>query len=180
MVAKPLMQAEGDERRVSESMLIKGAVMRTKFQIGRLTGVMTLLALMLAPLLSAQSSNASTITVRIVKARNARGEIRVALFQSGKGFPGDASTALRTQEAQIDPQTLSAQVIFVGIPPGAYAVSVFHDENMNGKLDKNLVGMPKEGYGASNNPGKKMRPPNFDEAKFSLNSKQLVEISLIY
>jgi len=43
------------------------------------------------------------------------------------------------------------------------------------------VGMPKEGYGASNNPKKKKRAPTFDEAKFSLNSsEQAIEITLIY
>jgi uncharacterized protein (DUF2141 family) len=43
------------------------------------------------------------------------------------------------------------------------------------------MGMPKEGYGASNNPKKKMGPPNFDEAKFQLSgTEQLVEIKLMY
>jgi uncharacterized protein (DUF2141 family) len=52
---------------------------------------------------------------------------------------------------------------------------------MNGKLDKNFVGAPKEGYGASNNPRKRMGPPPFDEARFSLNQpQQLIEIKLIY
>jgi uncharacterized protein (DUF2141 family) len=56
-----------------------------------------------------------------------------------------------------------------------------HDENMNGKLDKNFVGAPKEGYGASNNPKKRMGPPKFDEAKFSLNKpEQTIEIKLMY
>ena len=64
---------------------------------------------------------------------------------------------------------------------GVYAVSVFHDENMNQKLDKNFVGVPNEGYGASNNPKKKMGPPNFDEAKFQLSgTEQSVEIKLMY
>jgi uncharacterized protein (DUF2141 family) len=57
---------------------------------------------------------------------------------------------------------------------------VFHDENGNGKLDRNMVGIPKEGYGASNNPAKKMRAPTFDEAKFSVNSDQTVEVKLAY
>lgn len=62
-----------------------------------------------------------------------------------------------------------------------YAVSVFHDANMNERLDKNFMGVPKEGYGASNNPKKKMGPPNFDEAKFQLSgTEQSVEIKLMY
>jgi uncharacterized protein (DUF2141 family) len=52
---------------------------------------------------------------------------------------------------------------------------------MNQKLDKNFVGVPKEGYGASNNPKKKMGPPNFAETKFQLNrTQQSLEIMLIY
>ena len=43
--------------------------------------------------------------------------------------------------------------MFTDLPAGVYAVSVFHDENMNQKLDKNFVGVPKEEYGASNNRG---------------------------
>jgi uncharacterized protein (DUF2141 family) len=142
--------------------------------------VVMLLSLVFSPALSAQTLHTGTLTVRVVNARNASGEIRVALFKDGQGFPGDASKAFRTQGAQIDPQTMSAQVVFTGIPQGVYAVSVFHDENGNGKLDKNLVGIPKEGYGASNNPPKKMRPPTFDEAKFSLGTQQSLEIRLIH
>jgi uncharacterized protein (DUF2141 family) len=138
------------------------------------------LPLLLLPPLSAQSVNTGTLTVRVVHARNANGEIRVALFKDAAGFPGDASLAFRTQRAQIDPHTLSATVVFTEIPQGVYAVSVFHDENGNGKLDKNFVGIPKEEYGASNNPAKKMGPPAFNEAKFSLGAQQLLEIRLIH
>ena len=130
--------------------------------------------------LTAQSG-AATFTVRVTGARNSKGRIALALFQSEAGFPGDFSKAIRTQEAEIDAQTRIAQFVLERIPYGVYAVSVFHDENMNGKLDKNLVGAPKEGYGASNNPRKRMGPPPFDEAKFSVNQpQQSIEIKLIY
>jgi len=71
--------------------------------------------------------------------------------------------------------------VFPALPDGVYAVSVFHDENMNERLDKNFMGVPKESYGASNNPKKKMGPPNFDEAKFQLSgTEQSVEIKLMH
>jgi len=131
--------------------------------------------------LEAQTTGTSKLTVRVTGARNAKGKIRVALFRDGKGFPNDASRAVHTQAADIDPQTLRAQVVFADLPAGVYAVSVFHDENMNEKLDKNFVGVPKEGYGASNNPKKKMGPPNFDETRFQLGvADQSVEIKLMY
>ena len=129
----------------------------------------------------AQAAGKATLTVRVTRARNAKGKIRAALFRDGKGFPGDASKASQTEEADIDPQSLSAQIVFTNLREGVYAVSVFHDENSNGKLDKNFMGIPKEGYGASNNPKKRMGPPNFEEAKFELTgAQQVLEIKLIY
>ena len=143
------------------------------------------LFLTVAPALSmpleAQTTASTNLTVHVTGARNAKGKIRVAVFHDGKGFPNDASQAVRTHAADIDPQTLSAQVAFADLPAGVYAVSVFHDENLNQKLDKNFMGVPKEGYGASNNPKKKMGPPNFDETKFQLGgTEQSVEVKLMY
>jgi uncharacterized protein (DUF2141 family) len=129
----------------------------------------------------AQTTGTAILTVHVTGARNAKGKIRVALFRDGKGFPNNVSQAVQTKAADVDPQTLSAQVVFADLPDGVYAVSVFHDENMNERLDKNFLGVPKEGYGASNNPKKKMGPPNFDETKFQLGgTDQSVEIKLIY
>lgn len=133
------------------------------------------------PLLDAQTKDTTTLTVRVTGARNAKGKIGVTLFQDAQGFPDDTSKAIRQQSAEIDPKSMTTQVTFKDIPQGIFAVAVLHDENGNGQMDKNFVGIPKEGYGASNNPKKKRRAPTFDEAKFSLNSsQQSIEIALIY
>jgi uncharacterized protein (DUF2141 family) len=133
------------------------------------------------PSLTAQTKDTGTLTVRVTGARNTKGKIWVNLFQDAQGFPDDPSKAIQQRSAEVDPSTMSAQVTFKDLPQGSFAVSVLHDENGNGKMDKNFVGMPKEGYGASNNPPKKRRAPTFDEAKFSLNSsEQTIEITLIY
>jgi uncharacterized protein (DUF2141 family) len=119
--------------------------------------------------------------VRVTGVRNHKGRIALALFRSEAGFPGDSSKAVRLQQAEIDARTQSAQFVLEEVPYGVYAASVFHDENMNGRLDKNLVGAPKEGYGASNNPRKRMGPPPFSEAYFRLDQPELsMEIKLIY
>src|SRR5215470_780230 len=73
-----------------------------------------------------------TLTVKIVGARNAKGRVGVALFQAARGFPTNASAALRTQQSAIDSRTMTAEVVFRDVPPGVYAVAVFHDENVNG------------------------------------------------
>jgi uncharacterized protein (DUF2141 family) len=174
------MQAKPGSQRPRTLEKEMSTMMRVRFQVDPISLMLAVLSFLFTMPLPAQSPNAATFTVHIVNARNANGVVRIALFQNAEGFPGDASKALLTQPAKIDPQTLTAQAVFSGIPQGTYAVMVFHDENGNGKLDKNLVGIPKEGYGASNNPAKKMRPPAFDEAKFSLRPNQSVEVKLIY
>jgi uncharacterized protein (DUF2141 family) len=155
---------------------------RQKLLTGRFLRVATLSAVLFLtlatrlPIVEAQSTGTATLTVHVTRARNTKGKIRAALFQGARGFPNDASQAIHTQAADIDPQTSSAQVVFTDLLPG-----VFHDENMNQKLDKNLVGMPKEGYGASNNPKKKMGPPTFEETNFQLSgTQQVLEIKLMY
>ncbi len=129
----------------------------------------------------AQAITGSKLTVRVTGVRNNKGMIAFALFRSAEGFPGDASKAFRKMQAAIDPQTHTAQVSFDNLPRGVYAVAIFHDENSNGRLDKNMLGIPKEGYGASNNPKKEMGPPKFAEARFDLNQpEQTIEIKPIY
>jgi len=130
---------------------------------------------------TARTAGTASLTVHVIGARNAKGTIRAALFGDAKGFPNNASEAVQAQAAEIDPQTLSVKIVFTNLPEGIYAVSVFHDENMNQKLDKNFMGIPKEGYGASSNPKKKMGPPTFEETKFQLSGTlQVLEITLIY
>jgi uncharacterized protein (DUF2141 family) len=153
-----------------------------RFLIATLSGLLLTIAM---PRISAQQAQelkgGATLKIKVNGARNAKGTIRAALFQSAKGFPGDAAQAIRTQAANIDPQTLSAQITFADLPGGTYAVSVFHDENMNQKLDKNFMGIPKEGYGASSNPGKRIGPPSFEDAKFTIDgAERSLEINLLY
>ena len=140
----------------------------------------SLLSLLLLSVLPSQPQAPSTLTVRIAGARSTRGKMLVALFQDARAFPDDAK-ALRRQTVEIDPKTLKAQAVFADLPPGIYAVALFHDENQNKRLDKNMLGMPKEGYGFSNNPRKKLGPPGFQEVSFALNqAAQLIDVGLIY
>jgi uncharacterized protein (DUF2141 family) len=157
--------------------------MRRRQAISRIGSIaLSLVILLLGAAFDGEAqSETATLTIRVTGVRNNKGRIVLALFQGEAGFPGDASKAVRSQQAEIEARTQSAQFVLPGVPYGQYAVSVFHDENMNGKLDKNFVGAPKEGYGASNNPRKRMGPPPFEEAKFSLNQPaQSIEIKLMY
>jgi uncharacterized protein (DUF2141 family) len=115
----------------------------------------------------------SALTVRIVGLRNANGKIRLFLTRDSK--------PVESRLVDIDAQTLTANTVFDKLPQGVYSVTVYQDENMNGKMDTNFVGMPVEGYGASNNPAKRMGPPDPAETNFLLNQPEsTIEITLIY
>lgn len=57
---------------------------------------------------------------------------------------------------------------FKGLEQGTYAVSIFHDENSNGELDANFLGIPKEPYAFSNNAKGYFGPPSFEQCKFEV------------
>ena len=100
--------------------------------------------------------------------RNDNGVGRAALFSSSKGFPSKTKKALRIGAFMI--KDSSGTMVFSGIVPGTYAVSVYHDENNNGELDSNFIGIPKEEVGSSNNPNSRFGPPSYDDSKFDVNS----------
>ncbi len=64
------------------------------------------------------------------------------------------------------------------IKPGNYAISIFHDKNANGKLDKNFLGIPKESYGFSNNPPSTFGPPKFEKSRIEIQENAKVSIKL--
>jgi len=116
-------------------------------------------------------AGAGAITVRITGLRSSEGNLSVALFNAKKGFPGKYERAVR--KARIPAAGAEHVVVFGDVPYGTYAVAVQHDENGNGKLDTNFLGMPKEGVGTSNNPKSKFGPPSFDAASFVLDRKSV-------
>jgi uncharacterized protein (DUF2141 family) len=69
---------------------------------------------------------------------------------------------------------------FENIIPGKYAVRYYHDENLNGKMETNLVGKPTEGYGFSNNVTGKFGPPPFQKWLFEINSDVKIVLKPTY
>lgn len=122
-------------------------------------------------------NNAAALHITITGISSAKGVVRVALCPPQAGFPdcqtravGSASLAIKGGQAETE---------FDGLAPGTYAVSVFHDANGNGKLDR-FAGIPKEGYGFSRNPGFKPRAPRFSEAEITVTGRTAVAVKLRY
>jgi uncharacterized protein (DUF2141 family) len=114
--------------------------------------------------------NKGNIEVIITGFKNSSGKAATALFPSEKGFPMKGELAVKKVSADIAQS--SCAVVLRDIPYGTYAVSVFHDENSNGKLDTNMLGMPQEGVGASNNAKGRFGPPKYKDASFVLDSNE--------
>src|SRR5262249_5102737 len=110
-----------------------------------------------------QGSN--VIRVDVVSLHSSQGDVKCALFNSAVGFPDDSSRAVKLTSAKIEGNKASCS--FADGAPGGYAVSVYHDEKSNGKLDRNFIGVQREGVGASNDAKGSMGPPHFDDAKFT-------------
>ena len=120
-----------------------------------------------------------SIRVEVSGMRNDKGQIVCALFSSAPDFPKNGDKAVAHAKALISQGHSACE--FPGVPSGRYAVSVFHDENSNGKMDTNFMGIPREGVGASNNARGHFGPPKFDDAVFQYSGGKLdLTITIAY
>jgi uncharacterized protein (DUF2141 family) len=124
--------------------------------------------------LAATQASAAELTVNITDLRTREGALLVAVVDSAAAWD-DSRQAIARQRVVPDGDALTLR--FPGLADGAYAVQVMHDENGNGKLDANFLGMPVEGYGFSNNP-QVMRRPTYDEARFELAGDASIDVRL--
>ena len=118
-----------------------------------------------------QPSSANLIHVEIGGLRNNKGQVVCDLYSSADGFPKNGDKALAHAKSLVSNEHAVCE--FPDVKAGTYAVPVFHDENSNGKLDTNFVGIPHEGVGASNNAKGHFGPPKFDAAAFRFSGGRL-------
>ena len=119
-----------------------------------------------------------TLRVHVTGFRDNRGTAGGVVFSSAAGWPDDRTKAIVQGGFPI--ANKQAQEIFQ-VPPGRYGVVVIHDENSNMKLDRNFFGVPKEGFGFSNNPRVVVSAPSFQAASVAGRCPSTqVDIRLIY
>ena len=134
------------------------------------------------------SVEAGELRITVDGIRSAHGTVLIGLYDS----PASFGKAVEVSAFLINPDRLAAvvlranaalksAVVFSNLEPGRYAAIAFHDENGNGKLDKNFLGIPTEPYGFSNNVQGFLGPPTFDAAAMALgDSNEGVQITLVY
>ena len=129
------------------------------------------LALRRGRLMQAHQPPENLIHVEIGGLRNDKGQVLCAIYSSADGFPKRGDKAVAHAKSSISAGHAVCE--FPGLNAGTYAISVFHDENSNGKLDTNFMGIPSEGVGASNNAKGHFGPPKFDAAAFRFSGSRL-------
>lgn len=108
------------------------------------------------------------LTIELKGLRSNLGVINIGVFSSPEGFPNDAARTVRSGCFPIP--TLPLLLTFDDLPFGQYAATVHHDENMDGELNTNLLGIPTEGIGFSGNPKIWRGVPAFERACFEFSS----------
>jgi uncharacterized protein (DUF2141 family) len=111
------------------------------------------------------------IEVTIKNIKDQRGSIRVGLFNNEGDFLKKAVDGKIVKVSGTE-----AKAVFENVKHGEYAVSVIHDENDNGELDTNGIGIPKEGFAFGNNAMGMFGPPSFDKAKITVNNQTVTQV----
>lgn len=115
------------------------------------------------------------VEVVITGIRDTTGVVMVGVFKDPKSFlkKPDYGTTVKSQKGEL-------RAIIDGVPPGDYAISIVHDANHNKKMDSNFMGIPKEGFGFSNNVMGTFGPPSFEKARFKVSTSMQIRIRARY
>ena len=108
------------------------------------------------------ASQAADLVVTVTGAANQKGMIAVGLFNSSTNFPETPGLGQRVAAAA------KVELVFKNLAPGRYALSAYHDDNNNEKLDRGMFGIPKERYGFSRDARGVAGPPTFRDAAFEV------------
>ena len=136
--------------------------------------LLSILLLVAATVISRVTEN--KLSLSITDLRNNKGHVLITVYKDGIGYPEEVDKAVRRAKLTITNKT--ATVSFVGLASGNYAIAILHDENDDGKMNSNFLGLPKEGYGFSNNVMGSFGPPSFSKASFQYNVNQSKTISI--
>ncbi|WP_114861345.1 DUF2141 domain-containing protein [Azospirillum brasilense] len=102
---------------------------------------------------------AAALTVTVQGVRNGDGQIILAVCEEAAYPAGRCAFRVTAPAAEG-----SVRVTVPDVPPGIYALRAYHDENGNGQLDRNLLGVPREGFGFGNDAPVLLAPPSFRDA----------------
>jgi len=121
--------------------------------------------------------NAADITITVRGVRNDQGKIAALAFVKPDGFPD--RVAMAATQAQVPARQGAVTLVLKNVPAGKVALTILHDEDGDGKLKRNLIGIPTEGVGMTGKPLGN-RAPRFTEALVEIQADEKREITLKY
>lgn len=119
-------------------------------------------------------ADAGKVTVKMTGFKKTDGVVRTVLVNTEESYLKEAGQESGPSAELTVNADMTAEHTFENVEYGKYAVKVYHDVNNNNKLDKNMVGMPKEPYGLSNNMRGKLGLPAYTTVTFEVNSPEQV------
>jgi uncharacterized protein (DUF2141 family) len=134
---------------------------------------LTFFVLIISQLVFAQTvedNNTGILTIIVTGLENDDGEVLIAVSNSRENYEGNDSVFVGVN---VKIENKKTEYIFEELPFGEYAIKLFHDENMDGELDSNFLGIPTEDYGFSNNASGTFGPADYDDAKFLFDQTEM-------
>lgn len=119
--------------------------------------------------------NSVTITIDNIRGNN--GTIQIAVYNKLESFPKVGGEYKLMQYKVSDGQS---KFTITDLPTGNYAIAIHHDENSDGKMNTNMIGIPKEGYAFSKNFKPKFSAPTFSDCAIQIDSNQKIRVKMIY
>ncbi len=129
--------------------------------------------LIVAGISCGQSYAQNKLTIVVDGIEEIKGKLYIALFNSSSTF---LKKSYKGQIVDIESNVIEFD--FQDLPSGEYAISVYQDENSNGKLDTGVFGIPTEKYAFSNSAEGFMGPPSFKSCKFNLEEDKVVLVTV--
>jgi uncharacterized protein (DUF2141 family) len=150
------------------------------WKISRLRHVLLASLLSLTCIRPLNAEPTAKLTVVVNGIRHQKGQICFRVYDSEKGFPLSDTSEVQSGCTRITGKTITKH--FYGLKRGTYAVAVVDDQNGNQKLDSDFFGIPKEGFGISNNPRVSIQTgtPKFNKSSFAVSKNTTIDITLKY
>ena len=115
------------------------------------------------------------LTIEIQNIESLKGDIRIGVFNANEKFLKE-NYIFRNYKIAVKNNTEA--IVIDDLPKGDYAFILYHDRNADGKLNRSILGVPKEAFGFSNNVRPKLSKPTFEECKFSLKEDLVLTVEL--
>ncbi len=115
------------------------------------------------------TSGPQNVRVQVSSTAAQKGDIYLAVYANAEDYAAERITV-----GDVKPFNSKNVSFTIALPKaGDYIISGYHDVNGNGKLDFNMMGIPKEPYGFVTPPANKWKEPSFEDIATTVDAGQL-------